>query len=224
MPLEWSIETFKAAKDKEQIALAHCERLVEEGAQKLVFVQSRVRAQALADFLRGAGIRAAAHHAGLSRSVRSRVESAFRAREIDTIVSTPTLAQGVNLPAKCVLVYDLTRWDAGGWSDLSCSEVWQLAGRAGRKGLDRAGEVVLLAPKWDQTSARRYLKGIFEPIRSQVNARRRSLCEQVLVVFGSRLATTQVQACRVMERLFMAVELAEMATGASATSPMDERV
>lgn len=224
VPLAWSIEAFKSAKDKEQIALAYCSRVAGEGAQTIVFVQSRVRAQALAEVLAGGGLRAAAHHAGLSKSVRGRVEAGFRQRQLDTIVSTPTLSQGVNLPAKCVLVYDLTRWDAGGWSDLSCSEVWQLAGRAGRKGLDNKGEVVLLAPKWDQTSARRYLKGQFEPIKSQVHARSRSLCEQILVVFGSRLASTQQQACRVMAGMFMAVELNQGRQSAGASKPLEDKV
>lgn len=207
VPLSWEIEPFKTQEDKQRIAIERCTSAAAAGGQAIVFVQSRSRAVSLAQVLVEAGLRAAPHHAGLSRTARSRTEGAFRSRSLDAVVATPTLAQGVNLPAKVVLLYDLARWEADGWSDLSVSEVWQLAGRAGRKGIDTRGEAVLLAPKWNQKTAREYLKGRFEPVRSQVLARRRSLCEQILVIFGSRLARTEVQACRALDRMLIGQEM-----------------
>ena len=64
----------------------------------------------LAESLRG-GV--AFHHAGLTGKQRRLVEEAFRNRILFAICATPTLAAGVNLPARRVVVRDLTRWDDG---------------------------------------------------------------------------------------------------------------
>lgn len=115
VPLSWEIEPFKTQEDKQRIAIERCASAAAAGGQAIVFVQSRSRAVSLAQVLVDAGLRAAAHHAGLSRTARSRTarsrtEGAFRTRVLDAIVATPSLAEGVNLPAKVVLLYDLARW------------------------------------------------------------------------------------------------------------------
>lgn len=86
------------------------------------------------------------HHAGLGYAQRSAVERAFKARQIKTIVATPTLAAGVNLPAKRVIVRDVRRYESNlGQVPIPVLEVKQMCGRAGRPRYDKEGEAVLLA-------------------------------------------------------------------------------
>src|SRR5208337_4106535 len=89
---------------------------------------------------------AAFHHAGLSRQERAVVEEAFRKGHIKCISSTPTLAAGLNLPARRVIIRDYLRFSAGkGMLPIPASEYHQMAGRAGRPRLDPYGEAVLIA-------------------------------------------------------------------------------
>ena len=88
---------------------------------------------------------AAFHNAGLTYSQRRIVEEAFKAGRIKCIVATPTLAAGINLPARRVVVRDTYRFDNGGNVPISVMEVKQMCGRAGRPGYDPYGEAVLMA-------------------------------------------------------------------------------
>jgi helicase len=86
------------------------------------------------------------HHAGLSREERKIVEGGFRKGLIKCISSTPTLAAGLNLPARRVIIRDYLRFAAGeGMQPIPASEYHQMAGRAGRPRLDPYGEAVLIA-------------------------------------------------------------------------------
>ncbi len=86
------------------------------------------------------------HHAGLSRDERRIVEEGFRQGFIKCISSTPTLAAGLNLPARRVIIRDYLRFTAGeGMQPIPASEYHQMAGRAGRPRLDPYGEAVLIA-------------------------------------------------------------------------------
>ncbi|MDD1695819.1 MAG: DEAD/DEAH box helicase, partial [Methanoregula sp.] len=94
---------------------------------------------------------AAFHHAGLSRPERSVVEEGFRKGLIKCISSTPTLAAGLNLPARRVVIRDYHRFAAGeGMQPIPVSEYHQMAGRAGRPRLDPYGEAVLIAKDENQ--------------------------------------------------------------------------
>lgn len=149
VPLAWRIETFNAkgqgAKGKAEIAVREAKITAAEAGQSLVFCQSRPRTESLAADMREQGLRAEAHHAGLSPARRQQVEARFRAGELDVVVATPTLAMGINMPCRKAIIHDLQRFTEGGWKDLSVTEVWQLAGRAGRRGFDATGEVVLIS-------------------------------------------------------------------------------
>lgn len=114
---------------------------------------------------------AAFHHAGLSPQQRAAVESGFRKGLLKTIVATPTLAAGVNLPARAVIVPDVKR----GAEDMTVMEYKQLAGRAGRPGFDREGLAVIVAKNSRQRSAflQRYVNGELEPVVSTLPDQRR---------------------------------------------------
>ena len=86
------------------------------------------------------------HNAGLTYRQRKYVEDNFRNGQIKCIVATPTLAAGINLPARRVIVRDTTRYESNyGNSPISVMEIKQMCGRAGRPGYDPYGEAVLVA-------------------------------------------------------------------------------
>ncbi|MDG6965799.1 MAG: DEAD/DEAH box helicase [Nitrososphaerota archaeon] len=113
------------------------------------------------------------HHAGLEPEHRRIVEEYYRARAIKLLAATPTLAAGVNLPARRVVIADMTRYDAerGGNAEISVLEYRQMAGRAGRPQYDDHGETVMVPPP-SQPAAdflEHYTKEPPEPIKSRLS-------------------------------------------------------
>ncbi len=133
------------------------------------------------------------HHAGLPNQTRTRVEDMFRKGKIKVISATPTLAAGINLPARAVLIRDITRYSDGYSDYLSNGEIRQMMGRAGRAGYDKKGYAYVYASS-DQGFERslEYLKGETEPVISQMN--QESLIRfNILALISSGLAVTQDQ-------------------------------
>ena len=191
VPISWRSKRFKRAAEKPVILVAETLRCVNEGGQCLVFVQSRRRAEQLSAMLSEAGIPAGHHHAGLESSQRRKLEIEYRSGATRVLVSTGTLEMGLNLPARLVVLYDLQYFDGTDFKPLPVNTVWQRAGRAGRRGLDDRGEVLLIGPAWDR-EIDRYAEGRFERITSGL-ADRRALAEQMLVEVSSGLARTRNQ-------------------------------
>ncbi|MDH5663115.1 MAG: DEAD/DEAH box helicase [Candidatus Bathyarchaeota archaeon] len=91
------------------------------------------------------------HHAGLGGSHRKIIEDAFRDGKIKVITATPTLAFGVNLPARIVIIHDYRRYEPGyGYYPITVLEYKQMAGRAGRPRYDKVGEALLIARTEDE--------------------------------------------------------------------------
>jgi len=91
------------------------------------------------------------HHAGLGGSHRKIIEDAFRDGKIKVITATPTLAFGVNLPARMVIIHDYRRYEPGyGYYPITVLEYKQMAGRAGRPRYDKVGEALLIARTEDE--------------------------------------------------------------------------
>lgn len=110
------------------------------------------------------------HHAGLTARQRRLVEAAFRSRQLVGLAATPTLAAGVNLPARRVVIRDLKRYDGQFSQWLPVMEIQQMLGRAGRPRFDDLGEGWLLCksePDADEATAR-YLESDPEPVRSRL--------------------------------------------------------
>ena len=115
------------------------------------------------------------HHAGLSRELREIVEDAFRNRVLKAIAATPTLAAGVNLPAKTVIIADITRFNRkviGYREEISVTEYKQMAGRAGRPGYDVEGEAIVYVkdPEELEYVKTRFWKSDIEPITSKLGS------------------------------------------------------
>jgi helicase len=90
------------------------------------------------------------HNAGLTNPQRALVEKEFKHRHVLCIAATPTLAAGINLPARRVIVRDLNRYDLNmGLSPIPVLEIKQMAGRAGRPKYDKYGEAILFAKDID---------------------------------------------------------------------------
>jgi helicase len=91
------------------------------------------------------------HHAGLISEQRKIIEDGFRVGTIKVIAATPTLAAGLNLPARRVIIKGYRRYDVNfGLVPIPVLEYKQMAGRAGRPGLDPYGEAVLVAKTYDE--------------------------------------------------------------------------
>jgi len=86
------------------------------------------------------------HHAGLTYTQRKIIERYFRRGVIKVIVATPTLAAGVNLPARRVIIHSHVRYEPGlGSVPIKTMEYKQMCGRAGRPGYDEIGEAIIIA-------------------------------------------------------------------------------
>jgi ATP-dependent RNA helicase HelY len=94
----------------------------------------------LAGLVRGV----AAHHAGLLPAFKEVVEELFAAGLIRAVFATETLALGINMPARTVVVERLDKWNGETHADLTAGEYTQLTGRAGRRGIDVEGHAVVL--------------------------------------------------------------------------------
>ena len=76
------------------------------------------------------------HNAGLTNEQRRFVESNFKKGSIKCIIATPTLAAGINLPARRVIIRDVHRFEDGGNVPIPVMEIKQMCGRAGRPRYD----------------------------------------------------------------------------------------
>lgn len=86
----------------------------------------------------------AAHHAGMLPAFKEVVEDLFQQGLIKVVFATETLALGINMPAKSVVLERLVKWNGEAHADLSAGEYTQLTGRAGRRGIDVEGHAVVL--------------------------------------------------------------------------------
>jgi ATP-dependent RNA helicase HelY len=96
------------------------------------------------DWLTGLRHGIAAHHAGLLPTFKEVVEELFAAGLIRAVFATETLALGINMPARTVVVEKLDKWNGEHHADLTAGEYTQLTGRAGRRGIDVEGHAVVL--------------------------------------------------------------------------------
>ena len=86
----------------------------------------------------------AAHHAGLLPAFKVTVEELFQQGLVKAVFATETLALGINMPARTVVLERLSKWNGEGHVAISPGEYTQLTGRAGRRGIDIEGNAVIL--------------------------------------------------------------------------------
>jgi superfamily II RNA helicase len=104
----------------------------------------------------------AIHHAGIMPILREMVELLFGKGYIKLLFATETFAVGINMPTKTVLFTDVNKFDGTGMRPLYSHEYTQMAGRAGRRGIDTVGHVIHLTNLFkniDQITLKTMLKG-----------------------------------------------------------------
>jgi ATP-dependent DNA helicase len=152
---------------------------------------------------------AAFHHAGLPHEHRKIVEDAYRERAVKLLASTPTLAAGVNLPARRVVIADLSRYDSevGMNSAISVLEYRQMAGRAGRPQYDEFGETVMIPPPSysPEEVMRHYVESSPEPIESRLGGESR-MRVHLLAVIASRGGITREEIDSIFSKTLLAAQ------------------
>lgn len=127
-------------------ALKEIDNAIEETfAQLSTEARELPQSVALANLLRQ-GV--AFHHAGLLPALKVLVETLFARGIIGAVFATETLALGINMPARSVVLPQLTKFDGAVHRPLTAREFHQLIGRAGRRGMDVVGNAVLLYDQW----------------------------------------------------------------------------
>jgi superfamily II RNA helicase len=99
----------------------------------------------------------AAHHAGILPAWKSLVEELFQMGLIKVVFATETLAAGINMPARTTVISSLSKRTDRGHRLLTASEFLQMAGRAGRRGMDELGHVVTVQTRFEGASEAAYL-------------------------------------------------------------------
>jgi superfamily II RNA helicase len=109
------------------------------------------------------------HHAGLLPILKEIVEQAFAKGFLSVLYATETFAVGINLPARTVCFDSLEKYDGVHFRYLNGKEYFQLAGRAGRRGLDKVGYAIsMLDPEFaDLQRVENLISGDKEPLQSQ---------------------------------------------------------
>jgi ATP-dependent RNA helicase HelY len=109
----------------------------------------------------------AAHHAGMLPAFKEIVEELFSQGLVKAVFATETLALGINMPARSVVLEKLSKWNGEAHADVTPGEYTQLTGRAGRRGIDVEGHAVVL---WQPGFDPRQLAGLAStrtyPLRS----------------------------------------------------------
>lgn len=109
----------------------------------------------------------AAHHAGLLPSFKETVEDLFKRGLVKAVFATETLALGINMPAKTVILEKLTKWNGEAHVPITPGEYTQLTGRAGRRGIDIEGNaIVQWAPTIDSAMVAGLASTRTYPLRS----------------------------------------------------------
>jgi helicase len=133
------------------------------------------------------------HNAGLSSAQRRIVETEFKEGSIKCIVATPTLAAGVNIPARRVIIRDLWRYDINfGLTPIPILEYKQQAGRAGRPRFDTTGEAITIAKDRNQQDLIyfNYILADTEPIYSKLG-NQAALRMHLLAAISTQFVQTQ---------------------------------
>ncbi|QSJ18526.1 RNA helicase [Nostoc sp. UHCC 0702] len=99
----------------------------------------------------------AAHHAGILPAWKVLVEELFQQGLIKVVFATETLAAGINMPARTTVISTLSKRTDTGHRLLNASEFLQMAGRAGRRGMDKQGHVVTLQTPFEGAKEAAYL-------------------------------------------------------------------
>ncbi len=113
--------------------------------------------------------RVGSHHGGQLPRWKLFLEKMMQAGHLDAIFSTSTIAAGVNFPARTVVIFQSDRFNGKDFAPLSATELLQMTGRAGRRGMDEIGFVLVVPGQHqDPRLINELLKSPPDPIQSQI--------------------------------------------------------
>ena len=113
--------------------------------------------------MRGIGV----HHGGLLPIVKECIELLFGDNLLKVLFTTETFAMGINMPARTVIFTSIQKFDGTEFRWVGGGEYIKMSGRAGRRGKDKKGLVIMMTDKkLDQEVAKNILKGASDPLNS----------------------------------------------------------
>jgi ATP-dependent RNA helicase HelY len=135
----------------------------------------------------------AAHHAGLLPAFKVTVEELFQKGLVKAVFATETLALGINMPARTVVIEKLSKWNGEAHVAISPGEYTQLTGRAGRRGIDIEGNAVILwSNDLDSTSVGGLASTRTYPLRSSFKPTY-NMSINLISQFGAERARTSLE-------------------------------
>ena len=122
------------------------------------------------------------HHSGIIPILKEIVEILYSMKLVKILIATETFAMGVNMPTKTTIFTNLTKYDGNGKRMLNTEEYIQMAGRAGRRGLDSFGTVVILPEKYPEgeREMKMMMTGSSRPLQSRINFDYHYILKQML--------------------------------------------
>ena len=163
-------ETSRTARAIRDMALAKdtISKFLQENADSRQIIEQELENVISEDLKQLLPYGLAIHHAGMNRKDRNLVEDLFAHGHILVLISTATLAWGVNLPAHTVIIKgtEIYSPEKGKWIELSPQDILQMMGRAGRPFYDKEGEGILITTHW-QLQYYLSLNNMQLPIESQ---------------------------------------------------------
>ncbi len=190
----------KALTDEEKIILNHISKKIKTSSSESTKVSVE-----LAECI-NSGV--AFHHAGLTHNLRKLVEDNFKENIIKVICCTPTLAAGVNLPARRVIIRDYKRFELSiGSHHIAVFEYKQMRGRAGRPKYDTYGESLLIAKSQDEKDAlfEDFIHAEPEPIISKLG-QENALCTHILASIAAGYVHTEKGLMDFLSNTFFATQ------------------
>jgi len=167
-PLGIHYETYFPAdsyQDTEEEKIKSALQIIEDNPKDkyLVFVHTKKTGELAKKMIADSGYKCEFHYSDLDKVKRQTVEKQFKSGDLQIIVATSTLAWGINMPARRVIIVGVHR----GMSEVDTWDVWQMIGRAGRLGFDPRGDAYILLP---ENQATRHMKRLKEhqPIMSRL--------------------------------------------------------
>ena len=144
------------------------------------------------------------HNAGLSEEKRKFVENSFKGGKIRVLIATPTLSQGMNLPARRVIMFDLARWNGllSRHDDLEHYEIQQQAGRAGRRGYDDRGDTHYLGTEHELSVAEESVENPY----NMYSVLHEKLDDKILALYVSEVAKSKEDVLNIINNSFGALQ------------------
>lgn len=160
-PLFIHYETYEDSgnyEDKEYSKIEAALQIIKEYPDDkfIIFTHSLAMGNMVKKRLEKSGYLCDFHYSGLEKEKRQQIEQGFKSGDLKVVVATSTLAAGVNLPARRVIILGVHR----GLDEVDAFELFQEAGRSGRPGLDDRGDAYILIP---HSTAQTHLNRLSKP-------------------------------------------------------------